>query len=214
MINKINNSDTFHPLPYPMDLELLEALLEPEDTTYPWNPADDESEGYFNQLEQQFAFPDLPPAYLRTRSQDFYNHLDTLWSGITVCDNHTTKQTVVDHLQENLYTVFANSVPQLWIKAIAHKAAEIFASQQSTGEQLVECVQAVLPNWQVEDILVLARPFAYAMRGSKQQTLASVINNIGHRDWTALAEIEQAKASLAIAYYALSQLNNEQKTEV
>lgn len=213
MTSKVNSSDTFQALPYQVDLELLEALLEPDDATYPWNPADDESEAYFNQLEQQFVLLDLLEAELTTRAQDFYNHLDTLWSGITVCDNNTTEQTVADHLQENLHTVFADSVPQTWLKAIAHKAAEIFASQQSTGEQLVECVQAVLPNWGVEDLLVLARPFAYAMRGSQQQSLASIMNHVGNRDWTGLSEIEQAKASLAIAYYALIELNSQHKTQ-
>ncbi|AFZ25748.1 hypothetical protein Cylst_3614 [Cylindrospermum stagnale PCC 7417] len=213
MTNKINSSDTFPALSSPLDLELLEALLEPDDATYPWNPADEESEAYFYQLEQQFTLPDWLEAELTTSSQDFYHHLDTLWSEITVCDNHTTEQTVADHLQENLYGVFAASVPQIWLKAIAQKASEIFASQQSTGEQLVECVQAVLPNWGVEDLLVLARPFAYSMRGSRQQSVVSVINNVGNRNWTGLSEIEQAKVSLAIAHYALIELNNKQKTE-
>lgn len=212
MNNKINSSDTFHS-PHPMELDLLEALLESVDATYPWNPADEESESYFQQLEQQFALQDLLEAELTTRSEDFYNHLDTVWSGITICDNNTTEKTVADHLQENLSTVLAASVPQTWLKALVHKAAEVLASQQSTGEQLVACVQSVLPNWAAEDIFVLARPFTYAMRSSTQQSLASVINDVGHRDWTDLSEIEQAKASLAIAYYTLNQLNSEQKTE-
>lgn len=213
MTNKINRSETFHSLVSPVDLELLETLLAPEDATYPWNPADQESEAYFQQLEEQFALQDLLETELTARAQDFYHHLDTLWSGITSCDNNTTNQVVVDHLQENLHTTFAASVPQIWLQAIGQKASEIFASQQSIGEQLVECVQAVLPNWEVEDLLVLARPFAYAMRGNEQQGAASVMNNANNQDWTGLSEIEQAKVSLAIAYYALIQLNSRQ-TEV
>jgi len=40
MPKNINTSETFYPLPSQFDLELLSALLEPEDATYPWNPAD------------------------------------------------------------------------------------------------------------------------------------------------------------------------------
>ena len=52
----------------------------------------------------------------------------------------------MNNLQETLHTAFAAAVPQGWLNAIAAKAAEIFAAQQSLGEQLVECVQAVLPR--------------------------------------------------------------------
>lgn len=210
MTNKINRSEAFHSLLSSVDLDLLETLLEPEDATYPWNPADEESEVYFQQLEQQFAVQDWLQTELTARSPDFYHHLDTLWSGITSCDNNTTNQGVVDHLQENLHNTFATSVPQIWLQAIGQKASEIFASQQSIGEQLVECVRTVLPNWEVEDLLVLARPFAYAMRGSEQQNAVSVMHNVNNQDWTGLSEIEQAKVSLAIAYYALTQLNSGQ----
>jgi hypothetical protein len=213
MTDGIKNPDTFHAVPYPLDLELLEALLESEDYTYPWNPADAESAAYFYQLEQQFTLENFPEAELRTQSQDFYHYLDTLWSETTSCNDDTTKQSIVDHLQEKLDPVLAGSIPQIWLKAIIDKAVEVFSSQRSTGEQLADCVQAVLPNWGVEDILVLARPFAYAMRGNKQQNLEFVMNLLEHRDWGCLSTIEQIKASLAIADYALSQLNSEQQTE-
>ncbi len=144
---------------------------------------------------------------LTSRSQEFYHHLDSLWARTTIQDNHTTKFLTADHLQEILHSTFAAAVPPIWLETIAKKAANIFSSSQSTGEKLVECVQDVLPNWGIEDLLVLARPFAYAMRSSKQQNVLSLINNLNHQEWDNLSETEQAKYSLAIAYYALTQLN-------
>ncbi|MEH1944347.1 MAG: hypothetical protein V7L01_29600 [Nostoc sp.] len=212
MANNNNGSDTFSSLPSQVDLELLEALLEPEDATYPWNPGDRESEAYFQELEEQFGMQDLLDEEVMRRSQDFYGNLDTLWSGITSTPNshNNPQQALVVNLQETLCNTFAACVPQTLLKSIATKAAEILAAQQSIGEQLVECVQTVLPNWGTEDLLVLARPFAYAMRSSESQNAASAISNLQNRDWTALSEVEKAKVSLAIASYAFNQLNKSQ----
>ncbi|MEH2121944.1 hypothetical protein [Nostoc sp.] len=212
MANKINGSDTYSSLPSQIDLELLEALLEPDDATYPWNPADEESEAYFHELEQQFGIQDLLEEELTTRSQDFYSHLDTLWSGIASTSDYNSnpQQAVVLNLQETLRTTFAACIPQGLLNTIATKAAEIFAAQQSMGEQLVECVQTVLPTWGTEDLLVLARPFAYAMRSSESQNASSAVSNLNNSEWTALSEVDKAKVSLAIAYYAFTQLNKSQ----
>ncbi|MBN3909826.1 MAG: hypothetical protein HWQ35_25805 [Nostoc sp. NMS1] len=212
MAKIINGSDTFSSLPSQVDLDLLEALLEPDDATYPWNPADEESEAYFHELEQQFGMQDLLEEELTTRSQDFYSNLDTLWSNISLTssyhDNH--QQALVLNLQEALRTTFAACVPQTLLNTIAQKATEIFTAQQSMGEQLVECVQTVLPTWGTEDLLVLARPFAYAMRSSESKNAASAISNLNNSEWTALSEVEKAKVSLAIASYAFTQLNQSQ----
>jgi hypothetical protein len=207
MAKKMNASETFHHLPSQFDLELLSTLLEPEDATYPWNPADEESEIYFRELEEQFA-QDLTDEELTTRSQAFYGKLDTLWSEISSCSHYkcNTKNATLANLQETLHSAFAASVPQSWLNAIAQKASEMLNTSRSIGDQLVECVQAVLPSWETEDLLVLARPYAYAMRGSEPQN-ADTITEINNREWTALSQIEQAKVSLAIAHYAFTQLN-------
>jgi hypothetical protein len=115
-----------------------------------------------------------------------------------------TIASALSNLQENLQKAFAAKIPQNWLNAIAAKATAIVASQQTLGEQLIECVQAVLPTWEADDLSILARPYAYAMR-SEAQNINCVVENV--EDWTALSEIEQAKMSMAIAYYALQQLN-------
>lgn len=213
MIKQINNSDTFTSLPSQVELDFLAALLEVEDASYPWNPADRESEAYFCGLEQQFLNDDLwEEEELTKRSQDFYSQLDTLWSEVSMnSDSHINiSQSVLTNLQDTLQAAFASVVPQSWLNMIAHKATEIFTSQQSIGEQLIQCVQDVLPTWGAEDLLVLARPYAYAMRSGESQNPQAVMSKFGNREWTALSEVEQAKISLAISYYALTQLNSFQ----
>ncbi|AFY42853.1 hypothetical protein [Nostoc sp. PCC 7107] len=208
MIKKINNSHNIPSSPTQVELEFLELLLQPEDAAYPWNPADDQAETYFDELEKQFAMQDVLEEELHTKAQSFYGNLDNLWSQVANCNDYkcTTNVSILDSLCETLHT-FAAGVPTIWLKAIAQKATEVVAVQQSINEQLVQCVQTVLPTWETDDLAVFARPYAYAMRSSEQQNLASVVNKIKNRDWATLSEMEQAKVSVAIAYYALRQLD-------
>ena len=210
MTNKVNGADTFNTLLSQVQLELLDTLLEPEDSTYPWNPANHESEAYFSQLEQQLATQDFLDEELFTQSQAFYSHLDSLWSEVATSTHNKCdpNESVVDKLQVALNSAFANAVPQTWLNAIAHKATDIFASQQTISDQLVQCVQSVLPAWDVEDLFVLTRPFAHAMRSSESPDVTAMISKLENRDWLTLSEVEQAKISVAIAYYAFRQLNS------
>jgi hypothetical protein len=208
MINKTNGLDTCHFLPSNVDLDLLEALLKPEDGTYPWNLADQESEAYFNQLEQQFECEDLLAEDLTRRSQDFYSHLDGIWSQVYHSKTDRDEQPPKS-IYAAVHSAFAASVPSNWLNNIAQKVSESINNlEQSTSEKLVECVQALLPNWETEDLLVLARPFAYSMRSNEQQSLAVIISNMENREWTSLSEIEQAKISLAIAHYAFKEFSS------
>ncbi|WP_016948943.1 hypothetical protein [Anabaena sp. PCC 7108] len=210
MINKINGLDTCSVFTSSVDLDLLEALLQPEDAAYPWNPADEESEAYFSQLEQQFDCQDLLTEDLTTRAQNFYHHLDDLWSQVSHSQtDHDQKPS--HRLQSALHTAFSSAVPLNWLNAIAQKALEVITLEKSASDKLVECVQALLPNWGTDDLLVLARPFSYAMRSHEQQNLVFVISNIENREWTSLSEIEQAKVSLAIADYAFKQISSLEK---
>lgn len=206
MINQINGVNTSNVLQSPVQLELLEALLVPSDETYPWNPADQEAEAYFHQLEQQFECDDLLGEDLTRRSLDFFHHLDNLWSQISDCGTDHDEQPSKS-IKVSLQNAFAAVVPSSWLDAIAQKATEIITLEKSASEKLVECVQSLLPSWETDDLLVLARPFAYSMRSNKQQNLALVMSNIGNRDWQDLSEIEQAKVSLAIAHYTFKELS-------
>jgi hypothetical protein len=213
MTNLTHNFDNFQPFCSPAQLELLETLLESEDTTYPWNPAKPESDDYFGTAEHQCQIQDLLDEELAVRSQSFYSQLDTLWSNVSAKQqyNCNTAVNLVIQLKENLTKQIAARVPNELIARIAEKASEIFNPTQSIGEQLVSCAQAVLPSWGSDDLAVLARPFAYAMRNSEAQNLETVLDKVGEHDWQTLSEIEQARISVAIAYYALRQITSFQK---
>ncbi|MGB3639779.1 MAG: hypothetical protein WBA39_19715 [Rivularia sp. (in: cyanobacteria)] len=210
--NSINNSLS------QTELDLLATLLEPEDNSYPWNPCDEDTTAYFNQLEEQFVMQDLLDEELSTRCEGFHNQLDALWSKCDTSEqsNCNTNTTIAVKLQKNLQKQFSNSMPSSWISLIAQKAAEIFNDKHSITEQLIECVQAVLPSLEVDDIMVLARPFAYATRSGEPKKIESTLAKFDrddNREWAALSEIEQAKAGLAVAYHALNQLDSSQTEE-
>jgi hypothetical protein len=213
MTNLTRSFDNFQPICSPTHLELLEALLEAEDSAYPWNPSQPEADDYFGNAESQSKIQDLLDEELTARSQSFYNQLDTLWSSVSAKQHYNCNIDVsfVAQLKENIQKQIAAKIPSELIAQITEKAAEIFNLQQSMGEQLVSCIQAVLPGWGSDDLTVLARPFAYAMRNSEAQNLETVLNKVGEQDWQNLSDIEQARISVAIAYYALRQITDFQK---
>lgn len=208
MANEPHSEDVNYELSQ-MQMELLEALLEPEDASYPWNPADPESEAYFAERERDCVLEDWSQDEIAARSQTFFTKLDQLWSASTLAkpDATTTDATSVPPIQTTLQQLFAARIPQGWLDRIANHACVVVSTQMSMADKLVQCIQDLLPNWAEEDLLVLARPFAYPMRGTGTEAVEFVLGNVT-RDWTALSEIEQARAGLAIARYALAQIQS------
>lgn len=185
-------------------MDLLEALLDPDDAPYPWNTADPDSEAYFAEQEQNFLIEDW--AEEDTNSQVFFDQLEQIWSTNTATADPSVNAS--SFLQANLPHSFAVCVPKGWMEAIAHQAHRVFSTPSSTAEQLVQCVQALLPNWAKEDLLVIARFVAYTRRGKETEPLEGVLGNVCSQDWTALSELERAKTSLVIALYVVSQLQH------
>ena len=116
-------------------------------------------------------------------------------------------------LQKSLAQQFADRVPQDLLQRLAqaavHVTQEVSRQSSSLANQLVDCVQEILPNWQEEDLQVLARPFAYAMRGNDSDQVQSTLTTAQAVNWTELSEIEQARTGFAIARYALSKLEQQ-----
>lgn len=159
---------------------------------YVWNPAAPESEAFFTALERNFSLDSWNADELTTRSNAFFAQVNQLWSATS--------------LQETLMQRFATRVPQQFLTAIATRAQQVLSSSASLADQLVQCVQDVLPNLAEDDLYVLARPLAYAMRGN-DTPIESTLERVRSIEWTALSEVEQARLSLAIARYALAELD-------
>lgn len=178
------------------ELDFLNILFESE-PSFPWNPEALESDVYFEELEAKFPFVNgFTDAELEERSQKFMNSINQLWSAT--------------RLRQSLLEQFAAQVPQEVLSRLAHVATgmaqQVSARSLSLAEQLVCCVQELLPQWPEEDLQVLARPFAYAMRGGETEGADSVQVTAGSTSWSELSEIEQARTCLAIARFALGEL--------
>ncbi|WP_413161369.1 hypothetical protein ACL6C3_22725 [Capilliphycus salinus ALCB114379] len=190
----MNNSSSS--LKIQAELDLLDALLE-EEQPIAWYPSAWESEADLKELDEQLALCDcLTDEDVHQRLQSLLTQVEDLWSVTT--------------LQKSLVEKFAEFVPQDLLQRLAKRAIglseKIRDYHYSLAEQLVHCTQEILPHWQEEDLQVLARPFAYAMRGGESEPLDTTLNQTPTKPWNQLSEIEQARMGLAIARYALSEL--------
>ncbi|MGB3533591.1 MAG: hypothetical protein WBA13_08735 [Microcoleaceae cyanobacterium] len=170
------------------DLDLLQALFE-EESIYPWNPIQSDSVAYLAELETEFELSEcFTDAEVNHKSQALFAQVEQLYSVTT--------------LQQSILQKFAGQVPRDLLHRLAQAALQAGEKMSdcsvSLADGLVECVQDILPQWQAEDLYVLARPFAYSMLGSEK--------DISQIEWTKMSEVEQARMSLAVARYALSKL--------
>ncbi|WP_009631726.1 hypothetical protein [Synechocystis sp. PCC 7509] len=180
------------------ELEILSLLIESGDEIYPWDTTTLAAEAYFSEAEQQLAISNELEQELIAKAPNFLSQLDGLWLA------NTPKQ----DLQTKLSAQFAAHVPQKWLEAISRQASQVINNQKSLGAQLVQCVKELVPNCLEEDLLVLARPYAYAMRSNPSNGTMPL--EITPEQWANLSEIQQAKFSLAIARYALEQLQAQE----
>ncbi len=198
MRNGTMPSDYFEHSQFQVELDdLLDAVLS-NDTPYPWDITDPAAASYIEKLEQEFSLDNWLDEEVAQRSQDFFARLDGIWT------------------QTALSQRFAAWAPQSVLNAIVQQAQKVVASNLSLADQLIQCVQESLPNWNVDDLQVLARPLAYAMRGVETETaevVESTLQAVRPLSWEELSELEQARLSLAIARCALAQLHQADSTQ-
>jgi hypothetical protein len=184
MADQTTNSQYFQESQTQAELELLEVIVQ-GDIPYPWNPAQSDAEAYFVALEEEFVASDwLADRDLTHNSQILFSQLDRLWSA--------------RELKKSLFDKFT-LVPEDLLNRIAESVQKVIVNYQSLAEQMVQCTLEILPQWPEEDLQVLARPLAYAMRNAEQESDIPLV-----KSWEELSEIEQARMSLAIARYAIS----------
>jgi hypothetical protein len=170
-------------------MDILATIVQ-TDVAYPWNPAQLESESYLTALEEEFALSDsFSDSDIAQKSQVLFAQLEQVW--------------LTTALQKSLREKFAR-VPQDFLTRIAQSVQNATVKYQSLADQMVECVLDILPQWAEEDLQVLARPLAYAMREVDSEGAQLVM--AARKPWAQLSEIEQARVSLAVARYAISQL--------
>jgi hypothetical protein len=156
------------------EADLFQAILEPV-FPYPWNPQDPHAETYFAQLEAAFAHE------------------------IVVPTQAAFQQILLAPLKTQLADRFSQ-LPETILAEILDRTTELTGQSLSLADQLVRSVQGLFPHWSVEDLYVLARPYAYAMRSTPPKPVVD-------RDWQALNELEQVRFGLALAHIVLQELS-------
>ncbi len=160
------------------EFDLLETVLFGEDVTYPWNPGECED------LDETPAFRDplkVDDLNLGDRSPVFFAQLDSCMIYAQLCER------------------FGTQVPAPLLKRICGLAKQISSRDLSRLDQLIACVQPLLPHSTMEELQGLAGPFATGIDGETPDY------SVGH-PWEQLSSFEQARLSLAIAHFTLQQL--------
>jgi hypothetical protein len=205
MTHNANRPSVF-PFQAQAELELLQLMLQDDQPlTYPWNPAAPEAEAYFEALEQEVLQVGWTTEDFVGAGQSLSTALNQAWAEFETSQTGVTSPTSATAVLRQ----FATQVPQQLLDTIVQRAQQVVTTNLSLADQMVQCVQACLPNWAEEDLQVLARPYAFAMRGADTEMLESALRSMRCAAWTDLSGIEQARLSLAIARYALAQMPAE-----
>lgn len=192
LFNALNEDDQQRDLRHPIQPPIPPAVSSSQNAAsklvYPWNPTTDASNQFFNAVDNDDLLNSFTASELDEKATNFFNGLDQLWD---------------QSLQTTLARKFA-TVPVAMLAQIAAQASQMVQTSNDLLDQLTSCVQSVLPEWALEDLQVLARPMAYAMRGESAEPTTKPTT----KDWAELSATEQAKLTLAIAHYALKQLKD------
>lgn len=178
------------------EAELMDCLLASSTTNYPWNPAELAAAEYFTESDRHFTFDDWSDAEITHQSQSFFASIQSCWDTLS-------PESELSPLAA-LTTKFGARVPQQWLAQIATNVSNLANSKLEPVEQLVQSVQDLLSNWATDDLLVMARPYAYAMRCNPG--VDNPDNIVRPLEWTELSEMERAKLTILIAQYAIDSL--------
>ena len=176
-----------------IEQELLHSLLNQEEA-YPWNLYDPATPQYLEGLEQASEAALLDEA-LASKWQQVSQLAAQLWESPT------------QSLLATLTQKFGARMPAHLLQTLAASTQVVASDSGALIDQLVTAAQSVLTGWDADDLNVMARPLAMAMRSGQEEILEATLRSVRQTDWAALSEVEQARLSLAIARYALKELS-------
>jgi hypothetical protein len=172
--------------------ELLAILIE-EESTYPWDITDIDSNNPLDLTETPFSlFDGLETTEIEAQAHRFFTNLHQQWP------------TVSASLRSNLFDKFAAILPAEYLNRLLASAENLVNSQLDSFDRLVACLSDLFPQWSPEDLQLFARPYAYTMRNGHSETTIETEN------WQNLSEIEQIRLSAAIASQILRDLSSPQ----
>ncbi len=179
-----------------VELQLIDRLLVTDESiaNYPWNPAEPATADYYAETDCHFSLDSWSEAEITYSSQAFFAKIQSCWA------NSPSPELELSPLAA-LIAKFGARVPQQWLAQISANVVRLVPEQLEPIDQLVQSVQDLLPNWMAEDLLVIARPYAYTMRGDTG--VEQLDNIVRPLEWDQLSELERAKLTMAIAQVAI-----------
>jgi hypothetical protein len=178
------------------EAELMDGLLAASTIEYPWNPADPDTADYFAQTDRQFSLDDWSETEIAEKSQSLYAQIQSVWEAQAV-------GATVSPLAA-LIAKFGVRVPHEWLAQVAANVSNMAAIDLEPVDRLVGSVQDLLVNWAAEDLSVMARPYAFAMRCDLGMDDPDKI--VRPLAWAELSDLERAKLTILIAQYAIDAL--------
>jgi hypothetical protein len=179
------------------EAQLMDCLLAVPTINYPWNPSDPATADYYAETDSQFSLDDWSDDEITQRSQSFFASIQSCW------ETAPSQESELSPLAA-LTAKFGARVPQQWLSKIAANVSNLATSSLEPVDQLVQSVQDLLSNWETEDLLVMARPYAYAMRCNPG--VDNPDNIVRPLDWEELSEVERAKLTILMAQYAIERI--------
>jgi hypothetical protein len=177
--------------------DLMQRLIYPL-TAYPWVAQDETSDLFYEALEAEW-----PEDTTLEAPEGFWQALEQQWQDV-ICPMEPKVSSdcrPLTPLTLSLVQKF-QSLPQQLLSTITDNATTLGHQSLTMADRLVACVQDLFPHWASDDLYVLARPYAYAMRGGSPEPATQ-------DPWESLSELEQVRLSLAAARAALEAAKNQ-----
>ncbi|MGF1458638.1 MAG: hypothetical protein ACFBSG_06375 [Leptolyngbyaceae cyanobacterium] len=194
-MNESSNSTTPANPQQQAELELLHSVLS-QPSAHPWNPYDPQTAEYVDQLEQGV-------------DADWDDAVVSQWPQVSQLATALWAESSVTALATALMQKFGARMPAQLLQQIAHQAQAVAGNGQALIDQLVVSTQTILTDWAVDDLQVMARPLALAMRSGQEESVDAMVQSLSASEWQDLSDVEQARLSLAIARYALAELDRQ-----
>ena len=180
--------------------ELLHAVLETQ--PYPWL-ADETPTTYDEQAEAAGQALEVSDEEAAAGWQSLSMQLNQMF------DRQASQ--MESRLSQQLKEKFAGRLPVEVIAQIGDRAQQLANKTKSNGQsvldQMVACVQGVMAQMAEDDLRVMGRPMAMAMRGnSTDELVTATMKSVRMGAWETLSDIERARLSLAAARHAISQI--------
>lgn len=184
-------------LPDPTDAAITDLLshVVSTDPAYPWDPTEPGAEVYWQRLDET----------LGALGHTIEPTLEAGWAALA---GQLAQRWQVSRPQAAvpdpviLAGPWRDCLPTDLLQTLVATANGLVHRGDSRLEQLVNCVSAILPTWDRQDLAVLARPLAYSLRNGPGADLNTSLG-ISDQSWEQRSPVEQARLSLAIAAQVL-----------